>query len=941
MAKSDNILLKKNLSLLRKNFPDAFEQVSRVQEKQTDTELVFSENQKLNLKVKVDGNKEIFIHNQDDPGAEVEQFFPIVKENSTGIVLMFGMGLGYSVLELLRKREKIQYLVVFELNMDFFIHALENMDLTDVFTDKRVKLCLGNPDNLALIMAPVNKALMLENIHTLNLVTCFSVNKDYEDLSARVFDYINAFNTDGATKTRHGKTFFENRLKHLTSIHHDRKLEELAGRFKGIPAIIVAAGPSLDKNIDQIAKAMGKAVIISVDTALPGLLKHGVKPDFITAIDYNPLTYEKIAGQASDPICHQINLICTSWVTDTVTKQFPADNIFWAFGSNALENWINRSFGGRMAIGGVGTVAHLNFTSAQIMGCDPIIFVGQDLAFPNRKGHSSNVVLSSDEIVKKMFDSQRDMMWVKGNVDPKVPTSRQMHGYKHGFEIMIKGSNVKVINSTEGGAFIEGAEPMPLVRAIDEFCIDPVTVEIDHAQKQDSPVQSIESSIKEILKLEHIIQKEDKLIGQLKEKLGRLKKSHQRFVSFEGLPEKLKKKISDLDIISKKADASLIWPIFDEMTMDGLRQNEREIKELEKIQRIPDKYLEWLLRSIERMGKINKIRTKNLGGFKNQLSELVTYYCDEKRHREKFEKDKTDLKSIAELAKLYSDSGNYVLLGKMLEKCDPGIQKSALVQYYYGIVSLSRGDYEDADIRFKSALDDDASFAQKIDKNRNDIADYYCALAKSESTLVDFGIAVVYALLIKGLKRCPGHAAIKNQLKQFAQNDLKKIEKEPESSKGLLEKWMNLIATEKEVSGCLTENILKSFYLDYGKILVDEQKYQDALTHYQDALSILPVSADIYIALADINFIVGDLNSGVRYLKTAVDIDKEYAVYWYNMGKNLQMKKDYDGAILAFEQYFIALPDKTLALKEIGDCYTELGNHEAAKEAYKQYDKLK
>ncbi|MCK5349054.1 MAG: tetratricopeptide repeat protein, partial [Desulfobacula sp.] len=92
--------------------------------------------------------------------------------------------------------------------------------------------------------------------------------------------------------------------------------------------------------------------------------------------------------------------------------------------------------------------------------------------------------------------------------------------------------------------------------------------------------------------------------------------------------------------------------------------------------------------------------------------------------------------------------------------------------------------------------------------------------------------------------------------------------------------------------------------------------------------------------IADIYFATMEFDSGLKYLKTAVSLDKKYAVYWYNMGKNLQSQRDYDGAILAYEQYFIALPEKNIALKEIGDCHTKLGNHEAAQEAYQQFEKL-
>lgn len=945
MVASDNDHFEKNMALLKKNHPGVFEIISGDQEYSTKTEIVFSDDNKPNLKVKTSENECVFIHNHEDPGIESKTFLSMVGEHSTGVVLMYGMGLGYSILELLRNRKNLQYMIIFELNIEFFIHAIRQMDLAEIFTDNRVIICLGEPHDLNSFMAPANRALMLEDIHTLNLQSCFQVNQAYEKVSSLVFDYISAFNTEGATKIAHGRTFFENRLKHLTSMHHDKKLEDLAGRFKGVPALIIAAGPSLDKNIDQIAKAIGKAVIISVDTALPNLLNHGIIPDFITSIDYQELTYEKISGSAANPACRQISLICTSWVTDTVPKRFPAKNVFWAFSNNAMENWINVSMGGKMAVGGAGTVAHLNFTSARVLGCSPIIFVGQDLAFSNSRGHASNVVLSSDETTKRVLDSGQDILWVKGLVEPEVPTNRQMCGYKNVFEKMIKESEAKVINSTEGGALILGSENMPLDMAIDKFCTTEMDLDINHVQGQIDPLQSMESIVKMTKKLEKTIQKAEKLAGPIRKKLAGLKKDSQRITSFAFLPEKLKKKISDLDACHKKADNNQLWSIFDEMTMEGLRQNEREKQELDKLEGIPDKYFDWLSRSVERIDKVNTIRINNLGWFKKQLNELISYYTSEKSHLERIKKDETSLNAILELAKLYSQSGNYVLLEQMLDKYASSIENSAAIHYYYGMIALYHGDYETAEDRFQSALNCDDSYRDNIDKKRNEIADNYWKYAKTKNISFSGELnAIVGFLLLKGLKCCPGHAAITNEFRQFAENDLEKIkqtfEKKEEiksdSSKKLLKKWIDLIA-HKEISECLKKDTLYGFYFFYGKAWLNEENYQNALAYFQNALTVYPDNPDSYITIADIYFTIKEFDSGLQYLKSAVNLDKKYAVYWYNMGKNLQSQKDYQGAILAYEQYFIALPENISVLKEIGDCYIKLGNMEAAREAYQQF----
>lgn len=949
MTELETPFFEKNMAMLKANHSHIFDIVSGYSQQNDETKLVESENRKFNLKGKTTDNEWVFIHEPSDPGVEANDFLAMVAENSTGVVLMFGMGLGYTVQELLKKRKKIQCLILFELNVEFLVLAFKHMDLSQMFSDKRLIICAEKPDDLSSIMAPANRSLMLENIHTLSLTPCFKVNKDYGILAPLVADYISAYNAEGNTKIFHGRTFIENRLKHLTSMHHDKKLEDLAGKYKGMPALIVAAGPSLDKNIDQIHKAVGKAVIICVDSALPSLLKHNIQPDFVSSIDYKELTYEKISGVASNPLCKQINLICTTWVTSLVPKIFPAKNVFWAYSRNPLEDWINRSMGGEISIGGAGTVAHLNFVSADIMGCEPIIFVGQDLAFSSRKSHSSNVVLTNEDTVKKMLDNGQEVMWVKGVTESEVPTNRQMQMYRRTFEQMIEESGKNVVNSTEGGALIEGAEHMPLSSAIEQFCDVEINLGIEFVGNKADLLKSMESTLKQVRKIEKVIQKAEKLSGPLQKKLLKLYKGQHSFSSFSELPEALQLKISDLDACHKKADNTPVFSIFDEMTMEGLRQNQREVNAIENLENVPEKYLEWLTRSVARIDQVNKIRMDNLDWFSKQLSSLIRYYKKENSIEKQLKKDKINSKIIDDLAQLYYESSNYVLLEKMLERYASGSEESASIHYYCGIVALYHGDYETAENRFQSALNCDGAYAKSVDQKRNEIADYYFKLAKSlygnaSGTLNP----IVVFLLLKGLKCCPDHTAIKNEFRRFAEDDLAKIKQRLEekkeikldSSKRLLEKWIHLIDREKGIRGCLKKDKGLGFYRFYGKILVDEKKYQEALNHYQRALLIMPDNPDIYIAIADIYFAIENYDSGLHNLKTAVSFDKKYAVYWHNMGKNLQAQKDYNGAILAYEQYFMALPENIAVLKEIGDCHTKLGNLDAAYESYQQFKKL-
>ena len=82
-----------------------------------------------------------------------------------------------------------------------------------------------------------------------------------------------------------------------------------------IPAIVVSAGPSLNKNIVELRKAKNKAFIVAVDTAVKPLVKAGIIPDLYVVVDVilvlltlllsvgatvTPVTYESLLSNVTD-----------------------------------------------------------------------------------------------------------------------------------------------------------------------------------------------------------------------------------------------------------------------------------------------------------------------------------------------------------------------------------------------------------------------------------------------------------------------------------------------------------------------------------------------------------------------------------------------------------------------------------------------------------------
>ncbi len=934
-----------NLSLLKKHHPDIYKIMT---ESPPDPvgEIFLSPNGKLNLRVENGEGKVVNLHDPTDPEIEVPQFLKMVPENSTGFVSLIGMGLGYTPLALLQQRPHIRHLALFELEPGIFRQALHAMDLSSMLSDPRLMLSVSRDPEVPKVLAPANRALQLEAIHTLKHLPSFSVNNAaYQELSDKVFACVNSFNVGGATILGYGNLFIANRFRHLRSIHHNYLLESLKDAFSGIPAIIVAGGPSLDKNIHLLPMASGRAVIIAVDTVLPALLAHDVTPDFVTSIDYKDITYEKFADVA--PIAKGVSLICTAWVTPKVPKIFPAEQIFWVFSGNRIESWINTMLGGKILTGGAGTVAHLNLTAAIIMGCSPIIFVGQDLAYTGNKDHAEHVVLGSKNHMNNFLKSKSDVVWVEGIDGGKVPTSRGFYSDKKHFEGVMANHPGHYINATEGGAHIEGTEVLSLKEVLNLHCLEKHEIsESISSQIKDSKLSDtrkllseFRSTLNKVKNLQKIIKKADSLTHAVQKELLKRENTGAKYRSFSALPKPMQRKVNEIDNCHKRIDrANKIWQLLEDITMEGLRQSERMMHVISKLEGKPEKYVEWLSKNLERLDSINTVRTNVLATIEEHLSKTLDHHTKERSLLKDIEKDQ----NLLDLASFYFQSGHLVLARPILEKLLSIMPDPAEIHFYLGCIAAHHTDYEKADKCFQRAeqLDSD-NFKKRVTEFRQQVGDQYFDYANKWKT---FDKNAVKRMLLKGLRCCKDHTKIRNELEALAMVDLKEIKSTLESdappkdkdADAIIRTWYKDLEENENLSSCLTAEQAEEFYCYHGNLLKSEKDFRGAIESYNKALTLTPNTPELHILIADAFFAQRDFTEGINHLKKAVELDRAYAQYWENMGDNLQKAEQMDYAISAYEQCLMALPENIALLKKMGDCYLALSQPEAAHEAYKQ-----
>ena len=253
-----------------------------------------------------------------------------------------------------------------------------------------------------------------------------------------------------------------NPIRNLEYTFHCKMANDFKKVFsEDMPAILVAAGPSLEKNIDQLKEAKGKAFILAVDRAAKFMLNHGIEPDMIAAIDYL-----KAVEFFEDERLKKIPLVMLTDFNYKVMELL--DGADYIYGSTDLKLYMDycQHFGNEIeSIPQGGSVATYAFALLHYWNFKKIIIVGQDLAMAGDKHHAGEGTLRREEI-------KREIVEVEGNVEEKVYTTLDFYAYLRWYELAVDYyyENGQVINATEGGAKIKGMKVMSLKEAIDLYC---------------------------------------------------------------------------------------------------------------------------------------------------------------------------------------------------------------------------------------------------------------------------------------------------------------------------------------------------------------------------------------------------------------------------------------------------------------------------------------
>ena len=514
---SGNDIRIKNLDAIKKNikaYPIDFLNLLKNKNDNLDISLELIETKSTKYSAKVFKNgKSIFLHSAYDPEKEANALINEIKketEKDLDLVFIFGIGAGY----LINAFKKLNInIAVIEPSIKFFNLLIDNFKLDKILEDN-ITFFIGRDD-----IEDIEKFISLTNTKKVK----FFITRSYATLfneealfyQSKVLSIVDKKIININTISRFDKLWAYNIASNVAKISTHYGVNKFFDKYKNIPAVIVSAGPSLEKNIRKLKEIKNKTLIIAVDTAMKPLFSHNISPHFIITID----PQKKNSKYFRNVNFKESVLIAESSVDKEAIDSFNGA-IYFINSIFPLAKYFMEELGDRGDITTGGSVSTAAYDFAIRIGANPIIMVGLDLSFPNYQTHIKGSYHEENfftEIYKlDSYDSRIYKVLIAGNLreekniyNEKVWTDSRFDMYKNWYEEQCEKNNkIKFYNATEGGIIINGMENIKLEELIEKF--NDIEINID---KDD---RNIERKNEILIKIKNGLIKIDNEISKIK-----------------------------------------------------------------------------------------------------------------------------------------------------------------------------------------------------------------------------------------------------------------------------------------------------------------------------------------------------------------------------------------------------------------------------------------
>lgn len=431
-------------------------------------EIIGGDGAPYTARVKSDEGNQIYLHSRYDPVQEAKTFIDAQNFTDHDAVICFGFGLGYHVEYLAEKLPSHIWLSFVESDLALFREALRLRDFTKLFSRLRFNGYVGH-DSQAFLKWVGEYLNLTEAEVVMVLKHPASVRRNrsfYLPLESEVGSAVSRRIIELNTLVHYKDTLDKNHILNSVEMLKAPGFLNLKDKASGLPAIVIASGPSLDECIGVIKRIQNRAVIICVSRSFKTIVEAGIIPHFVTHLD---MTEQSNAFFRGFDIPKETVLVFDPDGHYEIAKNYPHRKISYSQRTYYAQ-WVKTFKSDAAELRKGLSVAHMAFYFADYLGCDPIALVGVDLSFPTEYTHAKGVAQTwGGKVTIDKSDPNLVYLPAVGGKN-MVKSMVTFQSFVTTFEADIVAMNKRVVNTSPAGARIRGTIEMPIDKFAEEYC---------------------------------------------------------------------------------------------------------------------------------------------------------------------------------------------------------------------------------------------------------------------------------------------------------------------------------------------------------------------------------------------------------------------------------------------------------------------------------------
>jgi SAM-dependent methyltransferase/predicted O-methyltransferase YrrM len=414
------------------------------------------------------------LHSRRDPIGEADQWIERAAVTDSSTLFVVGLGLGY-VLDALERRAWAGRVVVLEPEAALLPAWLARRDWRPWLSTGRLSILAGPDYAGASRVGPGIEPDREHPVVVVHPVLARSQPAGVErarETAARI--WFGALSNREARRQNAGR-YLINTLRNLTRIAAGGDVAHLTASATNMPAIVVAAGPSLDRNLPALGELAGRALILAVDTAARPLMASGIVPNVIVSVDPSEVNARHLTEL---PCANECALVAEASIDPAALESFGRQTFFGRVSRHHPWPWLESIGMPRGSMQAWGSVLTTTLDLAIRMGCNPIVFAGADLAYTEGRPYARGTTFEEDWKRQAAWGDCLDDLWTRA---VQRPDSLEVEGLGGGpvrtaphlvafrdwvVEEAGRHPDRQFINATEAGILCGGCITQSNLRAV-------------------------------------------------------------------------------------------------------------------------------------------------------------------------------------------------------------------------------------------------------------------------------------------------------------------------------------------------------------------------------------------------------------------------------------------------------------------------------------------